>query len=51
MEIGNIINETVQMLGGNPQMQQQMQQGMLPGQMSQNQAVNQLGGRPTQGGM
>ena len=51
MEIGNILNETVQMLGGNPQMQQQMQQGMLPGQMSQNQAVNQQGGRPTQGGM
>ena len=51
MEIGNILNETVQMLGGNPQMQQQMQQGMLPGQMSQNQSVNQQGGRPTQGGM
>jgi len=51
LEIGNILNETVQMLGGNQQMQQQMQQGMLPGQTSQNEAINQLGGRPTQGGM
>ena len=51
MEIGNILNETVQMLGGNQQMQQQMQQGAIPGQMSQGQAINQLGGRPTQGGM
>jgi hypothetical protein len=39
------------MLGGNQQMQQQMQQGAVPGQMSQGQAINQLGGRPTQGGM
>ena len=51
LEIGNILNETVQMLGGNQMMQQQMMQGNIPGQMSQNQAINQLGGRPTQGGM
>lgn len=51
LEIGNILNETVQMLGGNQMMQQQMMQGNVPGQMSQNQSINQLGGRPTQGGM
>lgn len=51
LEIGNILNETVQMLSGNQMMQQQMMQGNVPGQMSQNQSINQLGGRPTQGGM
>ena len=50
LEIGNILNETVQMLGGNQQAQMQMMQGELGGQMTQNQAINQLGGRPSQGG-
>lgn len=50
LEIGNILNETVQMLSGNQQAQQQMMQGELGGQMTQNQAINQLGGRPSQGG-
>lgn len=51
MEIGAILNETAQMLGGNPQMQQQMQQGQVAGQQSPQQAINQQGGRPSQGGM
>ncbi len=51
MEIGAILNETAQMLGGNPQMQQQMQQGQVAGQQSTQQAINQQGGRPSQGGM
>ena len=51
MEIGDILNETAQMLGGNPQMQQQMQQGQVAGQQSTQQAINQQGGRPSQGGM
>ena len=51
MEIGAILNETAQMLGGNPQMQQQMQQGQVAGQQSSQQAINQQGGRPSQGAM
>lgn len=51
MEIGAILNETAQMLGGNPQMQQQMQQGQVAGQQSPQQAINQQGGRPSQGAM
>lgn len=51
MEIGAILNETAQMLGGNPQMQQQMQLGQVAGQQSTQQAINQQGGRPQQGGM
>ena len=51
MEIGAILNETAQMLGGNPQLQQQMQQGQVAGQQSPQQAINQQGGRPSQGGM
>ena len=51
MEIGDILNETAQMLGGNPQMQQQMQQGQVAGQQSPQQAINQQGGRPSQGAM
>ena len=50
LEIGNILNETGQMLGGNQQAQQRMLQGELGGQMTQNQALNQMSGRPTQGG-
>lgn len=50
MELSNILQETAQMLGGNTQMQQQMQQGGMPGQMSPEQAMNQMSGRPTQGG-
>ena len=49
-EIGDILGETVQILGGNMQMQQQMQQGNMQGQMSPDQMMNQLPGRPTQGG-
>ena len=49
-EIGGILNETVQMLSGNQQAQQQMQGGELAGQMSPDQMMNQLPGRPTQGG-
>ena len=49
-EIGDILGETVQILGGNIQMQQQMQQGNMQGQMSPDQMMNQLPGRPTQGG-
>lgn len=39
------------MLGGNQPQQQAMQQGALPGQMPQGQAVNNMSGRPGMGGM
>lgn len=50
LELSGILEETAAMLGGNQQMQSMMQQGMLAGQMPQSQAINQMPGRPTQGG-
>lgn len=44
LQLANILEAAAQKLGGNMQQQQMMQQGMLPGQMSANQAVNQQGG-------
>ncbi len=50
-ELAAILDETAQMLGGNQPQQQAMQQGALPGQMPQGQAVNNMSGRPGMGGM
>jgi len=47
-ELAKILEQTAQML--QPQQKQAMQQGQLDGQMSQGQSMNQLAGRPTQGG-
>ena len=50
LEMAGILEETAQMLGANPQAQQQMQEGQVPGQMGAKESMNQLGGRPSQGG-
>jgi len=47
-ELANILDETAMMLGG--QQQAAMQQGQLPGQMSQGQAMNNMPGRAQIGG-
>lgn len=44
LELSNILDETSQMMGGSPQ-EAAMQQGMLPGQGSQAEAINNLSGR------
>ena len=44
LQLSSILDAAAQKVGGNMQQQQMMQQGMLPGQMTQNQAVNQQGG-------
>lgn len=45
LELSKILETAAQKLGGNPQAQQQMQQGDLSGQMSQSQSINQQSGR------
>jgi len=47
-ELASILEQTAQML--QPHQQQAMQQGELDGQMQQGQVMNQLAGRPSQGG-
>ncbi len=42
MELANILDQTAQMVGGNPQQQQMMQQGQLDGQTGQGQAVGEM---------
>jgi hypothetical protein len=49
-DIVAILDETSAMLQGNQQAQAAMQQGELDGQMPQGQAMNNMGGRPSQGG-
>lgn len=49
MDLANILEETAGKLGGNQQAQQMMQQGQIPGQMPQQQAINQMPGRGSQG--
>lgn len=49
-DIASILEETAQMLGGNQAQQQAMQQGQVPGQMSQGQAMNNMPGRAVVGG-
>ena len=43
-DLSRILDMAAQKLGGNPMMQQQMQQGQMAGQMSQAQAMNQQSG-------
>lgn len=49
-DIAAILEETAAMVQGSQGAQQAMQAGQLEGQMSQDQATNQLSGRPSQGG-
>lgn len=49
-DIVAILDETSAMLQSNQQAQEAMQQGELDGQMPQGQAMNNMGGRPSQGG-
>lgn len=44
LEISNILDETANMLGGNPMMQGMMEQGDISGQMTQAQSTNRLKG-------
>jgi hypothetical protein len=50
-DIAAILEETAAMLQGNQGAQQAMMQGDVAGQMPQSQASNNMGGRPSQGGM
>lgn len=50
-DISAILEETAAMIQGNQGAQQAMQAGQVPGQMPQSQATNNMGGRPSQGGM
>jgi len=50
LDLSEILQQTAQMLGGNPAAQQQMMAGAMPGQMGMGQAVNNQGGRPMVGG-
>lgn len=49
-DIAAILEETAAMIQGNQQAQQAMQAGEVQGQMPQEQASNNMGGRPSQGG-
>ncbi|MGE4420568.1 MAG: hypothetical protein AB7D38_12175 [Sulfurimonas sp.] len=49
LELSKILEETAEAMGGNINTQRAMQHGSIPGQMSMEQAMNQMPGRPSRG--